>query len=186
VLLVALMPLLLLQTLLGSPEAVPRPWSWVQQGLGQVGAGWSPPPDPAVPARRIELSLQGSPDGRKWVEYPFWIKPSNPAVLPAVGLPHIPRLDLAFEAVARSAGPEQQGVPVWLLQLMEGLLQGDARLESLFPANPFPDQPPRYLRLVLYELTFADPVTKRERDVWWERRPLGLLGPVFSLRQISP
>jgi hypothetical protein len=183
--LIAMVPLLLLQTLLGSPDAVPRPWQWIQQGLGHVHTGWSPPSGSVVPVKRIEVSLQGSANGQQWVEYPFWMKPSNPAVLPALGLPHIPRLDLAFESVARSLQMEEQRVPVWLLQLIAGLLQGNPGLEALFPANPFPEQPPSYLRLVIYELTFADPVTKRENGVWWERKPVGLLGPIFSLQSLG-
>ncbi|MGA0333679.1 MAG: hypothetical protein ACO3NW_06970, partial [Kiritimatiellia bacterium] len=42
------------------------------------------------------------------------------------------------------------------------------------------DHPPKYLRLALYEYHFADPVTRREESVWWERKFLGFYGPVFT------
>jgi hypothetical protein len=177
--LMLILPLFLFQSIGGGPEDVPPPWSWVQQGLARVVAGGTPPPDPKVITRRLELSLQGSLDGQNWVEYPFWLKPTHPASLPASGFSHTPRLDAGFEALVRSPLLEQGCIPLWLLRLQQGLLRGDPRLESLFPANPFPDRPPRFLRLVLYEMSFADPVTKRENEVWWERRPLQRVGPVF-------
>lgn len=40
--------------------------------------------------RRYELVLQGSQDGRTWVEYDWWAKPGNPHRRPALYGPHIP------------------------------------------------------------------------------------------------
>lgn len=174
-------PLLVLQTLWGPFRELPPPWRQLQLGLGHVSVGQPVVPDPAVPARRLDVSLQGSLDGQNWVEYPFWLQPSNPGTLSVFGYWHVPRLDFAFQSYSRSPLLEQGKLPVWMLHLLQGLLKGDDRIESLFPVNPFPAQPPRHLRLVLMEVRFADPVTRREKGVWWLRTPRGLIGPVFSL-----
>lgn len=176
-----LVPLLLFQAMWIPAQLMPPPWSLVQSALGHVFVGQPVPPDPSVPTQRLEVSLQGSVNGEDWIEYPFWLKPTDPRNIPFVGLLHVPRLDLAFESYSRSPLLRQNQVPIWMLRLLQGLLVGDPRLESLFPANPFPDEPPRYLRLVVVEMRFADPVTKREQGIWWRRVPKRGLGPVFSL-----
>lgn len=182
--LLAFAPLFLFQSTQGRSTDVPRPWKWVKEGLGHVYVAQAPQEDLGVEKQRFEVSLQGSRNGEAWTEYLFWMKPTNPMVLPTAGLMHIPRLDVGFEAFTRSELLAEGKIPVWMLQLIQGLLQGEPQYQSLFPVNPFPDQPPSYLRLVLYEYSFADPVTRREEGVWWVRTPVGSLGPVFSLQQI--
>lgn len=179
--LLILVPCLLFHTVGGMKIRAPVPWKWVQEGLSRVYVGVTPPADPEVQQQRVEIALHGSMDGESWIEYPFWLKPTHPRSLAPVASLHVSRLDLAFESYSRSNLVEEENVPLWMMHLLQGLLKGDARMVSLFPENPFPDEPPTYLRLVLYNMNFADPVTRREKNVWWERTPIQVLGPIFSL-----
>jgi hypothetical protein len=43
---------------------------------------------------------------------------------------------------------------------------------SLFARNPFPDQPPRYIRAVLYRYRFAEP--GNDQGLYWNRDRVGI------------
>ena len=43
----------------------------------------------------------------------------------------------------------------WTVTLVNKLLQNDKKITGLFAENPFPDQPPKYVRAVLYRYSFA-------------------------------
>lgn len=181
--LLVLAPMLLFQTAGIPSRTPPSPWSYVQQVLGHVMVTRSVPDSVQVPQRRLDLSLQGSPDGENWVEYRFWSKPTDPRRIPAAPMLHVPRLDSAFVSLARSDLLAQGKLPGWMLNLIQGLLTGDPRFDSLFPGTPFSESPPRYVRLVLFETRFADPVSRRQQGIWWQRKPMGIVGPIFSLTQ---
>ena len=46
--------------------------------------------------------------------------------------------------------------------------------------NPFPGQPPRYVRAVMYDYHFTDPTTARLTGAWWRRRRLYV---IFTVEQ---
>ena len=66
----------------------------------------------------------------------------------------------------------------WTLNLVWKLLHNDPAMLGLFAGNPFPDQPPRYVRAVLYIYHFAKP--GNPEHVWWTRERLGLWLPALS------
>jgi len=66
----------------------------------------------------------------------------------------------------------------WTIHLVWKLLHNDPGALSLFAENPFPDQPPRYVRAVLYRYAFAPPSDARDR--WWTRKELRLWLPPLS------
>jgi hypothetical protein len=66
----------------------------------------------------------------------------------------------------------------WTLHLVWKLLHNDPGALGLFAGNPFPQQPPRYVRAVLYRYRFARPGNAAGH--WWERDELGLWLPPFS------
>jgi len=185
--LLGMLPLMIWQTSLRSPSNVPRPWKWIEAGLERVHAANRYALFSEVHEQRKEISIQGSLDGRQWIEYRFRLKPTDPRSLPMMPILHLPRLDQAFEHLAAEIDSTGQAqTPLWLLRLMEKLLVNDPSTLSLFPVNPFPEEPPAYLRLAVYEYTFADPVTRRNEEVWWERRFIGFYGPVFSKQNPVP
>ena len=52
----------------------------------------------------------------------------------------------------------------------------------LSASSPFPANPPRYIRAVLYEYHFTDFATRRKEGAWWRRERKGLYFPAASLR----
>jgi hypothetical protein len=60
----------------------------------------------------------------------------------------------------------------WTVNLIWKLLHNDSGAVSLFASNPFPNQPPRYIRAVLYRYTFAEP--GNGQGLWWNRERVGI------------
>jgi hypothetical protein len=127
---------------------------------------------------RPELVIEGSDDNREWRAYEFPHKPGAPGRRPTWVAPHQPRLDwqLWFAALA----PQQHNP--WMLSVCEHLLRGTPDVLALFATNPFPDKPPRYVRIVRYEYHFTDASTRARTSEWWRRTPLDFYLPPASLR----
>ncbi len=66
----------------------------------------------------------------------------------------------------------------WTVHLVSKLLHNDANVLSLFAANPFPTQPPRYVRAVLYRYRFAPP--GNPQHLWWTRERVSLWLPPLA------
>lgn len=182
----AILPLMVLQAFPPTTSVWALPWRGVEAVLSRVGAANRYPLFSQVPETRFELSLQGSANGRDWIEYRFALKPTDPRSIPPVSVLHLPRLDdqLARLASRVEKNPEMEP-PLWFKRFSLAVLSGHPSATSLLPVNPFPEAPPQRLRWVLYAYRFADPVTRREEDVWWIREPLGLYGKVLQ-RSESP
>ena len=130
---------------------------------------------------RREIVFEGSRDGSTWREYAFRWKPGDPARAPGFALTHMPRLDwqLWFAAL------DPRGNAHWLLPLADRLLQDDPAALGLIGGTPFPDGPPRFVRLTLYRYRF----TSRDETsdgAWWTREPLGPLTEPRSLDRPTP
>jgi hypothetical protein len=110
-----------------------------------------------------------------WKEYPFIAGPWDPALAPRQIAPYQPHLDwqLWFAAMA-----DYRSYP-WTLNLIWKLLHNDPGALSLFGGNPFPDHPPRYIRIVIYNYHFA-PIGNPQH-VYWTRDRLGLWLPALSI-----
>lgn len=66
----------------------------------------------------------------------------------------------------------------WTLNLIWKLLHNDANAVNLFKENPFPNKPPKYIRAVLYQYSFAPP--GNAQHLWWTRKDLGDWLPPLS------
>ena len=55
-------------------------------------------------------------------------------------------------------------------------------MTALLEKNPFPGDPPTYLRAQFYDYTYADSAEKA-KGIWWDRRLLGLYFPVAQLKR---
>ena len=125
---------------------------------------------------RPEIIVEGSNDGAGWVAYEFKWKPGDRARRPRFVAPHQPRLDWQMWFAAL----HPQGNAYWLERLINRLLEGSEPVLDLMGENPFPDAPPRYVRLSYYRYTFTDPADKRATGDWWRRRYLGRLTQPIS------
>jgi hypothetical protein len=127
--------------------------------------------------RRPEIIIEGSDDGKTWKEYTFRWKPGDPRRRPSFAGLHMPRLDwqMWFAALGRC---EENS---WFVRFLVRLLRGSPEVLALLDRNPFPDQPPHYIRAVLYQYHFTDSTVRSRIGTWWRREPIGLYCPVLSL-----
>ncbi|HKW57336.1 MAG TPA: lipase maturation factor family protein [Candidatus Acidoferrum sp.] len=126
---------------------------------------------------RYEIEFQGSNDGQTWIPYPFRFKPQDVNKAPGIYAPYQPRFDwnLWFASLG-----EWRGNPL-VLRTERRLLSNDKDVLALFAANPFPKNPPRQVRAVLWQYWFTTPEEKKATGAWWRRQLLGLYAPAIEL-----
>lgn len=127
---------------------------------------------------RPELIFQGSDDGRDWRSYELPHKPGDPGRRPDFVAPHQPRLDwqLWFAALGL---PRQNR---WVFPLCDHLLRGTPEVLALFAANPFPQHPPRLVRVVRYDYHFTRAAERARTGNWWTRDVVDFYVPAISLK----
>jgi hypothetical protein len=136
-----------------------------------------------ITRRRYELVIEGTrdpgPAGQaEWREYQFRGKPGDPRRLPPQIAPYHLRLDwlMWFAALSpRYAEP-------WLPRLLQALLAGEAPVLRLLRSNPFPDAPPRYVRVQLYWYRYTSWTERRATGAWWHRSLRREYVPPVTLR----
>jgi hypothetical protein len=127
---------------------------------------------------RDEIILQGSNDGKTWVDYEFKYKPGDPKRRPGFVAPHQPRLD--WQMWFAALGNYQQNL--WFVEFCVRVLNGSPQVLALLKHNPFPDAPPRYLRAVVYRYHFTGLAEHHRTGAWWRRELSGEYIPVLSVK----
>ncbi len=136
----------------------------------------------SVGKERLQLVIEGTMDkipGPKaeWKEYGFKVQPGDLYRRPPWISPYHYRLDwLAW--FAAMASPAQYP---WMFHLVWQLLHNNPGALSLIGSNPFPNAPPRYIRVHLYRYHFAP--LNHPNGQWWTRDDLGLWMPPLSADQ---
>jgi hypothetical protein len=125
---------------------------------------------------RYEIEFQGSDDGKTWVAYPFRYKPQDPAKAPGIYAPYQPRFDWNLWFASLGSWREYPIVPRTEIRL----LSNDSDVLNLFKKNPFPQKPPRQVRVVLWQYWITTLAEKREQGLWWRRQFLGLYAPTIE------
>jgi hypothetical protein len=64
------------------------------------------------------------------------------------------------------------------------LLQGSPDVSGLLAKNPFPHDPPRYIRAMFYRYRFTTLRERRETGAWWKREQLREYLPTVSADQV--
>ena len=119
------------------------------------------------PCRAIEF--EGSNDGgRTWRAYEFRYLPQREDRMCPFIAPGYPRFEATLQIVATHPVPS----PLYRL-VAEHLLQRDPAVMGLFRSDPFPDRPPRLIRMPAYALTFTDMATHRRTGAFWRKEPKG-------------
>ncbi|MGA9134969.1 MAG: lipase maturation factor family protein, partial [Candidatus Sulfotelmatobacter sp.] len=113
---------------------------------------------------RYEIEFQGSQDGQNWVAYPFRYKPQALDQPPRIYAPYQPRFDWNLWFASLGSWREYPIVPNTELRL----LSNDKDVLALFAGNPFPQQPPRQIRVVLWQYWFTTLAEKRTSGTWWQ------------------
>ena len=125
---------------------------------------------------RYEIEFQGSEDGQTWVAYPFRYKPQDSSKQPGIYAPYQPRFDWNLWFASLGSWREYPIVPDTEMRL----LSNDHDVLALFAGNPFPHEPPRQVRAVLWQYWFTTMAEKRAQRLWWRRQLLGLYAPTLQ------
>jgi hypothetical protein len=125
---------------------------------------------PTMQRQRQELIVEGSNNGKDWKEYEFKYKPGPAGQRPRFIVPHHPRLDWMMWFV-----PTQSSLQLhWFNRFQNALKRGSPQVLALLRTNPFPDKPPRFLRVLAYDYHFTTPDERAETGDWWTRDYLGI------------
>jgi hypothetical protein len=124
---------------------------------------------------RYEIEFEGSNDGENWIAYPFRYKPQNLNKAPRIYAPYQPRFDWNLWFASLGHWRQNPIVP----RTEERLLEGSPDVLALFAGNPFP-QPPRQIRVLLWQYWFTSSEEKREKGLWWRRQLLGNYAPTLG------
>jgi predicted DCC family thiol-disulfide oxidoreductase YuxK len=114
---------------------------------------------------RPEITVEGSSDGAQWKPYRFRWKPADLDRAPTWVAPHQPRLD--WQMWFAALGTYRQNP--WFLLFVEQLLKNSKPVVALLADNPFPDEPPKFVRATVYEFSFTTAAERRASGHWWRR-----------------
>jgi hypothetical protein len=126
---------------------------------------------------RTEVVFEGQHHDGTWVEYQFKCKPGDVDRMPCWISPYHYRLDwlIWFAGIEASygQGPRRH---TWTIHLLWKLLNNDETVLQLLDENPFATEPPKKIRVSIYEYRFS-PLTA---NGWWEREKTGLYIPALN------
>jgi hypothetical protein len=130
---------------------------------------------------RYEVVVEGTAetvpsDSAKWREYEFRGKPTATWRWPPQVAPYHLRLDWLMWFAAMSDYTRHP----WFVHFIAKLLDGDAATLSLLRSNPFPNEPPKFVRAQLYEYHFTTPEERRRTGQFWRRQLVGSYFPQVS------
>jgi hypothetical protein len=130
----------------------------------------------SVDRERHEVILEGTrdevPDNRAdWKEYELPCMPGDPRRRPCVIAPIQYRLDWQMWFVGNDAarGASVEDEP-WLVHLVWQLLEGERGPKRLLARDPFPVDPPRWIRAGIWRYRFSRSAAD---GTWWQRERVG-------------
>lgn len=123
-------------------------------------------PFAVITTDRMEIVIEGSDDGNNWKEYGFKYKPDDVNKPLSWNIPHQPRLDWQMWFAALS---DSESNP-WFGRFMQRLLENSQPVLGLLATNPFPNNPPKYVRAQFYQYNFTDKEERDKTGAIWDRR----------------
>ena len=139
-----------------------------------------------ITRERYEVVVEGTdePDltpETTWKEYEFRAKPGDPHRRPRQVAPYHLRLDWLMWFVPLSPHYAQG----WFLPFLVKLLENDAATLRLLARNPFPEAPPKFVRVLLYRYRYATRQERAATGAWWTRELVGEYRPPLTRRRPS-
>lgn len=144
----------------------------------------------SVTKERYEIIIEGTrseyPESADWLPYEFKGKPGLLSRIPPLVAPYHLRLDwlmwfLPFSVLVTPDGVYPRGYQRWFIRFIEKLLGNDRATLKLLKGNPFPDEPPRYIRARYFLYQFTTKTERSESGNVWKRKYLGEYLPPMSL-----
>ena len=155
------------------------PALWIQQQVSPLQLVNTYGPFAVMTTNRMEIIIEGSDDEIHWREYEFKYKPGDVYQRPPWNIPHQPRLDWQMWFAALSAPRNNP----WFYSFLQRLLENSPTVTALLKTNPFPDQPPKYVRALFYEYQFTTPKEKSKTGAWWTRKLIQFYLPSIHLQE---
>jgi hypothetical protein len=148
----------------------------------------------SITKERYEIVLEGTEAATitpqtAWQAYEFRAKPGDPKRRPPQIAPYHLRLDwlmwfLPFSVAVTRSGIVTGGYELWFQRLVQKLLEGDRQTLKLLRHNPFPDQPPKFIRARFYRYQYTAWQERRKTGAWWTRTWIDEYLPPVSLADI--
>jgi hypothetical protein len=127
----------------------------------------------SITRQRHEIVIEGTADepgpGAIWHEYEFKGKPGDVGRRPRQFAPYHLRLDWLMWFAALSPAYAEG----WFPALIRRLLDGDRATLRLLRTNPFPDEPPAWVRARIYRYRYTTRAERRATCDWWVRELVG-------------
>jgi len=123
----------------------------------------------------VEGTRKAAPSEEDWREYTFKGQPVRTDERPAQWAPYHLRLDwqLWFAAMYPRPTARQR----WLFAFLEALLRDEDAVLGLVRDAPFPDEPPRQVRVLRYRYRYTTLEERAETGDWWRREQVGIYVP---------
>ena len=126
----------------------------------------------SVGRERLNVVFEGTRDDNvsdspNWIPYRYKGLPVDLDKRSPQIAPYQLRLDWQMWFASMSTADEYP----WTVHLVWKLLHNDPGAVGLFADNPFRDKPPRFIRAVLYQYSFAKP--GNPKGLWWNRERVG-------------
>jgi TPR repeat protein len=126
-----------------------------------------------------QVDFEGSADGGKtWRTYDYRTIPQAVDRRPPFRSPWFDRFDITMQIL--SARPPVKTV---LPLVAAHLLAGDPAVLDLFERNPFPEGPPRVVRMRRYRLAFTDAATLGKTRQYWTKEYAGDYWPALYITE---
>jgi hypothetical protein len=154
-------------------------------------------PPYSAPPLRLAPVIEGSDDGVTWKPYGYRFLPTFPKSKLPIVAPHHPRFDQALHYCAIGIHDGSffssligDGTPYlgylrtcWLERAAQRLLLNDERVKKELGHNPFPDAPPKQVRVSAYALAPTRIEEYKQTGERWRVRRVGLM---IAARGLQP
>ena len=135
----------------------------------------------SITRERYEVVVQGTDHADPgpeavWRDYEFRGKPGDPHRRPPQIAPYHLRLDWLMWFAALSP----RYADGWFVAFVERLVDNDRLLVRLLRVNPFPVDPPTFVRARLFHYRFTTRVERRATGDWWVRDDRGEYFPPIA------
>ncbi|HEV8657362.1 MAG TPA: lipase maturation factor family protein [Thermoanaerobaculia bacterium] len=145
----------------------------------------------SITKQRYEIELEGSNDGTEWKAYGFRAKPGDVTRTPPQVAPYHLRIDwlmwfLPFSVIVTANRVITRGYEAWFIRFVQKLLEGDRQTLKLLRSNPFPDQPPKFIRAGFYLYQYTSWKERKETGAWWKRTWVDHYLPPSTLADATP
>jgi hypothetical protein len=152
------------------------------------------PPAAVPPVRNIPV-FEGSNDGVTWKAYKYRHMPFESHERGQFVAPYQARIDMAICYSIAGVYDSSfygsligDGTPYtcytrtsWLDRMAQRLMEGEQTVLRLLGHNPFPDAPPKWVRVAIVAMTPASRDVHRSTGAWWHTKRVGVFMPPRTL-----